>query len=308
MTGFVYVVFPSDRTEATPSRNDRPVIGLGPLLAVGRTSEVFALGAASVVKVPRAEVPPHWAGVEARIADAVHAVGLPTPEVRDLIKIDGRDSIVFERIEGPSMWQLLLEDPTKLAGLTRQMIEVQQAINGVDAPEGVPDLRNRICSKIAEACLLTSTERENALGLTNALPSGVSLCHGDLHPGNILMGESGPVVIDWFDAGTGHCAADSVRTSLLIRPPVTGLKPPHLPGASPALLQEMHRIFLDDVVARSGGTVPELLQWERVLAASRLAEDTNTDHDDLLALWRSTGGPNAKKTQLAVELAGLGFV
>ena len=224
-----------------------------------------------------------------------------------MIKIDGRDSIVFERIEGPSMWQLLLEDPSKMAGLTRQMIEVQQAINGVEAPQGVPDLSGRICSKIAEACLLTPEERDSALGMTKSLPSGVSLCHGDLHPGNILMGENGPVVIDWFDAGSGHCAADSVRTSLLIRPPGNGGEPPHLPGASRALLEAMHRIYLEDVVARSGGTVPELLHWERVLAASRLAEDTNTDHDDLLALWRTSGGPDGVTTQLADELAGLGF-
>lgn len=280
---------------------------LGALIAVGRTSEVYSFGPDSVVKVPRPTVPPHWAEIEAQIAASVHDVGLPTPEVRGMVAIDGRESIIFERIDGPSMWQMLLEDPSLLPELTTQMIAVQRAINAVEAPVTVPKMGNRICSKITDADLLTADERQTALGLTVSLPSGTSLCHGDLHPGNILMGESGPVVIDWFDAGAGHRAADSVRTSLLIRPPMSGTEPPHLPGASAGLLEGMHRLYLEDVVSRSGGTVPELLQWERVLAASRLAEHTDADHDELLTLWRSTDGPRPRPTQLADALTSLGL-
>lgn len=308
MKGFPHVVFSSAPPEAWPIRDDNSVNGLGVLLARGRTSDVYALGTDSVVKVPRVGVPRHWAAVEASIAASVHQIGLPTPEVRDMMDVDGRESIVFERIHGPSMWQMLLDDPARVPTLIEQMIEVQRTINSVEAPAEVPKLDNRICAKISEADSLTAQERQTALAITVGLPSGASLCHGDLHPGNILMGSGGPVVIDWFDAGVGHRAADSVRTSLLIRPPTSGLEPPHLPGASSELLQSMHELYLRDVVARSGGTVPELLQWERVLAVSRLAEHADVDHDELLVLWRSTDGPRPQPTQLASALTLMGFV
>lgn len=278
---------------------------LGSLLARGRTSEVFAYGNDLVVKVPRQGVPEHWAGIEARIAGAVHDTGLPTPAVLEVVDVEGRESIVFERIYGPSMWELLVENPERLPDLTAQMIEVQRAINTVEAPAGVPNLRRRTFAKIGEADFLTEDERENAVGLTTSLPIGSSLCHGDLHPGNILMGSSGPVVIDWFDACAGHRAADLVRTSLLIRPLAGDGGPTHLPGASPALLRELHQLYLADVVAQSGATTDQLLRWERVLAASRLAEQTNEDHEELLALWRSTDGPDPCETQLSEALLAL---
>ncbi|MBN1310019.1 MAG: phosphotransferase, partial [Anaerolineae bacterium] len=42
------------------------------------------------------------------------------------------------------------------------------------------------------------------------------LCHGDFHPGNILMAEKGIVIIDWIDAACGNPLGDIARTSLLM--------------------------------------------------------------------------------------------
>jgi tRNA A-37 threonylcarbamoyl transferase component Bud32 len=259
-----------------------------------------------VVKIPGPGVPEHWAGVEARIAAAVHRAGLPVPAVRDLVEVDGRPSIVFERVDGPSMWEVLLDDPTRLETLTDQMVEVQRAINDLEAPDDLPDLRHRTCAKLIDAPLLTEAERRDAIGLMVSLPVGLSLCHGDLHPGNILMGPGGPVVIDWFDACAGHRAADMVRTSLLIRPLVDCGRRPHLPGASSTLLDRLHRSYLSKVVTSSGSPAQELLQWERVLAAGRLAEQADEGHADLLALWRSTDGPDPFPTRLSEVLSALG--
>lgn len=279
----------------------------GPLLATGRTSDVYSLGSDSVVKVPRPGVPGHWAAVEARIARSVHSLGLPTPEVRDVILVDGRDAIVFERIYGPSMWDLLREDTRRLQELTDLMIDVQRGINAIDNPDGVPDLLMRTRTKIEEAELLTALEREQVVGMTNDLPSGSSLCHGDLHPGNILMGPAGPVVIDWFDAGVGHRGADTVRTSLLIRPSSAAGQPSHLPGASGSLLDGLHRQYLSGVVTSGGVTGAELLRWERVLAAGRLAEQLDGHDEELLALSRPQPATDSYRTGLEEALVSLGL-
>ncbi len=291
-----------------PERRDRAVTTPGSLLATGRTSDVYALGSDSVVKVPRLGVPGHWAAVEARIARSVHSLGLPTPEVHDVVVVDGRDAIVFERIYGPSMWDMLCDDPRRLPELTDLMIDVQRKINAIDNPDGVPDLLKRTRTKIEEAELLTALERDQVVGMADDLPAGSSLCHGDLHPGNILMGPGGPVVIDWFDAGVGHRGADTVRTSLLIRPSAAAGQPSHLPGASVALLNGLHQRYLSGVAMTAGATGVELLRWERVLAAGRLAEQLDDNDEELLALSRPQAESDSCRTKLEEELLSLGLV
>ena len=123
----------------------------GRLLAIGRTSEVYAHGADDVVKVPRPGVPPHWARVEARIAEAVNRAGVPCPEVRGLVEVDGRESIVFERIDGPSLWQTMLDDPAGLTGHVATLVDLQRSIHRVGSLAPIPRLADRIGSKILAA-------------------------------------------------------------------------------------------------------------------------------------------------------------
>jgi aminoglycoside phosphotransferase (APT) family kinase protein len=47
-------------------------------------------------------------------------------------------------------------------------------------------------------------------------PEGSSLLHLDLHPLNVILGPSGPVVIDWTNARRGEAAADVALTWILM--------------------------------------------------------------------------------------------
>jgi Ser/Thr protein kinase RdoA (MazF antagonist) len=42
------------------------------------------------------------------------------------------------------------------------------------------------------------------------LPDEERVCHGDFHPDNVLLGEGGPVIIDWGPASAGHPLADDI--------------------------------------------------------------------------------------------------
>lgn len=288
---------------------------VGSLIAEGRTAEIFALGDDSVVKVPRPGVPPHWAELEAALSDAVHRAGLPCAEVRGLTEVDGRESIVFERLHGPSLWDLMTTGAAPLDELVAMLVELQRSIHRVERLASVPRLTDRLHSKILAAHGLSDDERREASSLVASLPTGSSLCHGDLHPANVIVTDRGPMAIDWFDAAIGPPISDLARTSLLVRPPGRGRIGPHLPGAEPAMLATVHRCYVEQAIAThtaeldgSGraALADELLTWERVLAAGRLAEHTTTDRVDLLELWRhpSSGGP---ASALGRSLVGLGL-
>ena len=68
------------------------------------------------------------------------------------------------------------------------------------APEDLPSLRDLVRTKIEVAADLPAELADFALEKLDALPDGDRLCHGDFHPGNILLGGDGPAVIDWTDA------------------------------------------------------------------------------------------------------------
>jgi aminoglycoside phosphotransferase (APT) family kinase protein len=118
------------------------------------------------------------AEAEAATIRAVASLGYPVPEVQMATGAD----IVMERVDGPTMVNAILD------GLS---------------PES------------AGATLAGLHDRLHALNWPGANP-GESLLHLDLHPMNVLMHESTPVVIDWSNARTGPAAMDVATTALIL--------------------------------------------------------------------------------------------
>lgn len=261
-------------------------MNVGELVAVGRTADVHAFGNDAVVKIPRPDTPAHWAEIEADLSTAVHRHGLPAPAVRDVIVVDRRTCVVFDRVHGPSMWQRMLEEPAQAAHLVAEMVAVQRMIHTSGIPAAIPDLSSRLRSKVFACSAISADERIEAEQLVTGLPRGAALLHGDLHPGNVLLGPDGPMVIDWFDASIGHPVADVVRSSLLLRLGFEGGHRQSMPKATSAVLSGAHTSYvaawetsvqLDSAVTR---------RWEPVLALARISEG-HEETAPLLELWNS---------------------
>ncbi len=258
---------------------------LGELIANGRTSEVYRYGLDGAAKVLKASTPPTWASVEASITDSVRRLGVPAAEVRDVVEIDGRAAVIFERIDGPSMWQRMLDTPADIEPLVLDLVAVQNAIHAAGVPDALPGLVDRLRAKLTRAPQLSADEIVRAHTLLDQLPIGSALLHGDLHPGNVLLGNGGMVVIDWFDAAVGHPLGDVARTMLLLQGSgATDLR--HLPGTSIALAERVHDAY---VRTKADGVADDAMleSWIRLRAAGRLAEQTDADVSGLLSMWRA---------------------
>ena len=258
----------------------------GDLIARGNTSEVFSWSSTTVLKVLRSDMPPAWAPHEAEITRLVHEAGFPVPAVEEVVTVDGRPGIVFERVEGSSMWEHMRDAPNDLERLTRALVDLQCELHSSSAPAGLPDLRTRLVGNVRLAVALSDEDREAAAHLVGSLPGGTALCHGDMHPRNILMSKRGMVLIDWFDASAGNPVADIARSSLLIRPQQTAeLDMHHLQGASVEMLAKLHSEYMSEVLSRRPIDEHDLLAWEAAVAAARLAEPVPMG--DLLQIWRA---------------------
>ena len=284
----------TDRVRSRSVGEGGAVVELGAELARGSRSTIHACGPGAVAKVPLASTPEGWIEFEARYADAVHAAGAPVPRVLGIETAAGRVVSIYERVDGPSMWAEMRARPEAAGSLARVLAGLQTVLFSLAPPVVVPRQVDRLACKVREAAVRVDRSLLDALDVAPDAGPPV-LCHGDLHPGNVIMARAGPVVVDWFDAARGAAVADVARTLLLLAPDSQGPSGAgHLPEATPAALGVVcgaYRAAIDELVSPD----PELLdRWVAVMAVARLAEGVEPDR--LLAhwdAWRSERRPPA---------------
>jgi aminoglycoside phosphotransferase (APT) family kinase protein len=273
---------------------------LGEVVAHGSRSVVHAYGRGAVIKVPKPATPASWILAEARYGDAVRAVGAPAPALLGLEQVFGRPASVWERVDGPSMWQQVVDRPGRSAAVGRSVAEVQLALFELVPPVTLPDQRDRLTSKIRRSAADIDGSFARALDLLPEQAGTPRLCHGDLHPSNVIMGDDGPVLVDWFDASRGDRVADVARSSLTLLAHGAAT-PSHLPGSDTGTLAVLTRAYLSRL-QESLDIPPALLsRWQAINAAARLAE--GMPREPLLEVWRrfacKEGFPRGDQTAAA---------
>jgi aminoglycoside phosphotransferase (APT) family kinase protein len=243
---------------------------LGPRLATGGTAELYSLEDDRVVKL-------YWQGAamdaaerEAERTRIAGRLGAPAPKVYEVVSVDERPGVVFERLEGPSMLAVLTQDPNRLHALGRQLAELQVSFHAYST-ERLPSQHEHLIRRL-NLGPLPARNKPLVLGRMRTLQDGRALCHGDLHPGNVIMTSAGPRIIDWFDATAGNPAGDLARTCLL-------LQYARLPRATESERQTFDALrepFLDAYLTRFRELRPAvadgLVDWFVPIAGARMAE------------------------------------
>jgi aminoglycoside phosphotransferase (APT) family kinase protein len=242
---------------------------LGEPIARGRTAEIYAWGKGEILKLFHDWFDEAAIAYESRLAHAVHRTGLPVAAVGEIVEVEGRRGLIYERVDGPTMLAELVAHPWRLAGSARRLAQLHAEMHSLEIEADLPAQHRRLEDKIGRAPALPAGLRERRLGELAGLPAGQRLCHGDFHPGNVILAGGGPVVIDWIDATLGSPLADVARTSVLLRGVVAR------PGASALqklMLGLYHRLYLRYYFRLRPGGRGEYRAWYPIVAAARLDE------------------------------------
>jgi Ser/Thr protein kinase RdoA (MazF antagonist) len=242
------------------------------LIAWGRTAEVFAWGDGRVLKLDR----PEWNGLstfEATVLALVVDAGVRAPRPYETITVDGRTGVVLERVDGPILAEAI-DSADDVALLASAFSELQYALNEREIA-GLSDLVVGLADGLRRSGL-PPTLIDELLALLADLDDGRrTLCHFDLHAGNVIVSADGWVVIDWITASLGPPDADFARSLVLDRP-----------DDRTARGRFMSVVEREGMNAR-GLDRSRLDAWIRVIAGARLAEGFVGEHADFLTALAS---------------------
>jgi aminoglycoside phosphotransferase (APT) family kinase protein len=194
------------------------------VLARGVTADVFPWGEGRVLKLLHRHFPASRAEREFEITRAVHESGILVPAAFNVIEVDGRYGIILERVEGPTLFRLGQDRPWLMFRIARQLAELHARIHDHIAPSSLRIQHDDLDRPVEHERGFIKPERQSVAGQRMELPMGEALCHGDFHPGNVIISQHGPVIIDWDTASRGDPLGDVARTLTLFqsaRPPAS---------------------------------------------------------------------------------------
>jgi len=214
---------------------------VGAQLTAGRDNTIFAVGEDRVLR----RAPDRRSFVaEARAMEQVAAAGYPVPRVHRVAP----GEMVLDRVPGPTMLDDLSRRPWRLAAHARLLADLHQRLHRIPAPD---DLRV-------------------------APVPGPVVVHLDLHPQNVILSPSGPVVIDWTNVARGTAGADIAMTWM-----ISAVSEVDEPGMLRPLLALFRRRFVQRFLAHAGRD--EARSVLREMSAYR-AQDRNVRPKERIAL------------------------
>ncbi|WP_437832912.1 phosphotransferase (plasmid) [Niallia taxi] len=239
---------------------------LGSLIATGNTADIFMCNN-KIVKLFKEYLPPNEALSEATKQKFAYSCGLNVPKVFEVTKINGTQAIIMEHINGETLGQLIQDNIESVEHYISILVNVQNEIHTVEInSDEVESMAEKLNRQINSAPTLGEEQKIKLLSRLSSLQYEPKLCHGDLHPYNLLVSNELISIIDWVDASAGDPRADVCRTYLLIS----------------SYSHELAELYLRSYCNRANISKKAILEWMAIIAGARLNEHIPSEENERL--------------------------
>ena len=185
---------------------------LGEKIGEGAFADVHAWAPGQVVKLSKAGIPRRVSWHEARMTRAIFAAGIPAPEVFGEVTLDGRYGIVLGRLDGPTLLQHYRSGAVTFEQAGAILASLAMTVHKTPLPPDVISLRDYMDGTLRNyPGMLPEHIATGIVALIERLRPGDGLCHGDIHPDNVIMTAEGPKLIDWITTVRAPAACDLAR-------------------------------------------------------------------------------------------------
>lgn len=178
------------------------------IIGTGNTAEVFEYEKGKVCKLFVAGYPKEYVELEYRNAMELFRLGIRVPQPFEVVVVSGRNGIVYEKIEGVSLSQYLLERRECLADCLDEFARLHKEIlkqKSTNLLSYKEFLKGMLVGKGAKYAGLFEK--------IQMLPEGEAVLHGDFHANNVLITKEGNFfAIDFMNVCYGPALFDVART------------------------------------------------------------------------------------------------
>jgi Ser/Thr protein kinase RdoA (MazF antagonist) len=252
---------------------------IGALVGKGNTADVFEMDNNKVIKLFKTGYPLNSVRKEFENSKLLNMVDVPIAKSHRLVTCSGRYGIIYDRVDGESMLDMILNTQdfekyaTTLALLHKKILshKLQSAIS----------LKSILKENIEDTDKLSMQCKSKLITTLEALPDGDNFCHGDFHFGNVIISQEKYFIIDYMNVCRGHEYGDIARTVYLIEmTPV------------PAEIRDVEHILYikkqaTDIYLKEMGISRECLSdWLMIVTAARLSELSNEQTDEKNAILK----------------------
>lgn len=244
-------------------------------IARGRTADIFTYPEDEniIIKLFKSNFSEDAINQEFQNSKIVYSLGLHTPQPIKLLELDNRKGILFRRVSGDSILSMIRKHPLLLSKYAKVLAALHYKIHSYSEVEGLTHQRKILSDHIKSASALIESERSIIIEYLEKLPhKGNTLCHGDFHPDNVMVGEE-KWIIDWMTGMSGNPAGDVARTIIILS---TGTMPEgttiFFKFVASLLRKRLVRGYIRHYIKLSGLDYTDINQWILPVAAARLVE------------------------------------
>lgn len=183
------------------------------LVGKGNTAEVYEYGNKKVCKLFYEGYPHDYVALEFRNALEMHKNGIKIPQPFQVVTMEKRKGIVYEKIKGKTLSEKMYENDTDQYRFLKMFVNLQFEIISHHTQNVLPYKKY-----LMEMLKRKKINNHTIFRAICSLPDDNCLLHGDFHPDNILVTSDGsPVVIDFMNVCHGPALYDIARTYFIIR-------------------------------------------------------------------------------------------
>lgn len=258
-------------------------------LGSGRAAEVFTWSPGLVVKLAREEQFEAGLELEAAALRTARDAGVPVPEPLGLTTYDGKRGLVMERVDGRDIFAIIEKQPWRVWSLASLVGRLHAQLGGAAAPDSATSLIERAGEILAGSTCIPEAARPRLQLLLDLVADGSQLCHMDFHPGNVMLTDEGPYIIDFPNAVRGPAVADHAKSWVVFSAgaPTPGMG--KMARLMIAVFRKLARTAYMRAYRRSASVDQvELARWKAILVAGRLEEGIPEERETLLRLLSRT--------------------
>ena len=138
---------------------------------------------------------------EFNLSKAIYQLGIPTPQMLELVSVNGRAAIKCQAIEGKSSFARLCHDnPEQLDDYALQMARLAKQFHATSAAseKAIPSMKALMTEAVAQSAMLSTKAQKRVQDFLDTVEDAPTLLHGDFTFSNLILASDKPY---WIDLG-----------------------------------------------------------------------------------------------------------